>query len=181
MVKKCCICKLQYSPDVTFHKIPKNEEVKLKWFAVIGRELKKYSTVCSNHFNERDFTYKVVGDNIKRFISPKAVPIIHGHSDSESVQSQTKKPNNSDNNNDVSIPQVDELHFRSNENSNDITLENQEDVTILKKSLLKRKSSDTQSLTSVKRVCNPRYVGDLTREDFTSDIAYRAVNDHLNY
>ncbi|XP_076299992.1 uncharacterized protein LOC143218599 [Lasioglossum baleicum] len=227
MVHSCCICKLEWGivPDVSFHNIPKREEIKLKWLAVIGREVHKNSRVCSNHFVEGDFFYKVIGDNVKRFLSCKAVPMKHGHSDSESVQRQTMKPNNSDNNN-VSIPQVDqslisetnlsidshnyesmkgdeshESQFntlsdkeinkvkqqnvlvakKSNKNSDDdITLENQQDLTILKKLSLKRQSSDTQSLMSVKRVYNPRYLGDLTREDFTSDIAYTTVNDHLN-
>ncbi|XP_076286594.1 uncharacterized protein LOC143212105 isoform X2 [Lasioglossum baleicum] len=263
--------------------IPTREKVKLKWIAVIGRELHKQSRVCSNHFAEGDFSYKVVGDNVRKCLLPEAVPIIHGHSDSKSVQRQTMMPNNSDSNN-VSIPQVDQSltsesnlsidsHNKENESmkgdesheskfntlsdkemnevkqqnvlvakkssknsddditlenqqdltideenesmegdeshkskfnilsdkemnevkqqnvlvakkssknsDDDITLENQQDLIILKKSSLIRQSSDTRSLTSVKRVCNARYLGNLTREDFTSDIAYATVNDYL--
>lgn len=56
-------------------RIPKDEEIKQKWFIVIGREVNvKYATVCSQHFKQDDFVYKVHGDNIRRFIKPTAVP-----------------------------------------------------------------------------------------------------------
>lgn len=33
---------------------------------------------------------------------------------------------------------------------------------------------------SRKRFCNPRYIGDLTREHFTSDIAWNIIKKHVN-
>ncbi|XP_058792243.1 uncharacterized protein LOC131664843 [Phymastichus coffea] len=77
MVRYCCICKVECGmiEDVTLHKIPRDEEMKQKWFIVIGREVNvKYATVCSQHFKQDDFVYKVHGDSIRRFIKPTAVP-----------------------------------------------------------------------------------------------------------
>lgn len=40
-----------------------------------------------------------------------------------------------------------------------------------------RKSEDSGS--NRKRLCNPRYVGDLCRDDFTSDEAWFVLQNHL--
>ena len=61
--------------------IPKSEDLKSKWFGVIGREVNKHSAVCCKHFEKQDFVYKVVAGNVKRFVLPLAVPVIHGYSD----------------------------------------------------------------------------------------------------
>ncbi|XP_072746323.1 uncharacterized protein [Anoplolepis gracilipes] len=76
MVKYCCICKIKQRmiPDISFHKISNNPELKAKWVINIGRELNNYNSVCSRHFKEKDFSYKVYGENIKRFLISTAVP-----------------------------------------------------------------------------------------------------------
>lgn len=48
----------------------------MKWFVNIGGEVSKYSGVCSRHFEAKDFQYKVVGDTVKRFLVPGAVPTL---------------------------------------------------------------------------------------------------------
>ena len=41
-----------------------------------------------------------------------------------------------------------------------------------------RKSSDTHSPTPAKRIFNLLYLGDLTREDFTSHVSYNMFNEY---
>lgn len=86
MVSSCCICKLTQGvvPDVSFHSIPKNEIERQKWCNTIGRKITKRSLVCSKHFKENDFHYKVIGDTVRRFLLPGTIPsllLIH-HCDS---------------------------------------------------------------------------------------------------
>lgn len=40
-----------------------------------------------------------------------------------------------------------------------------------------RKSDEL--MTGAKRFCNPRYVGDLRREDFTSEISWKIVHEYV--
>lgn len=34
-------------------------------------------------------------------------------------------------------------------------------------------------MKNAKRLCNPRYIGDLRREDFTSETSWRIVREHV--
>ncbi|XP_071575821.1 uncharacterized protein [Temnothorax nylanderi] len=80
MAQICCICKkeLGMEEDVTFHRIPKREDVKLKWFDAIGREVSKNRRVCSKHFHEHCIFYTCMKNgNIKRCLRPGAIPTLH--------------------------------------------------------------------------------------------------------
>ena len=59
-----------------FFSIPKNENLRTKWFINIGREVSKNSGVCSQHFESKFIQYKFYGDKVKRFLTPEAVPIL---------------------------------------------------------------------------------------------------------
>ncbi|XP_077272768.1 uncharacterized protein LOC143903183, partial [Temnothorax americanus] len=57
--------------------IPKKEDVKLKWFDAIGREVSKNRRVCSKHFHEHCIFYTCMKNgSIKRCSRPGAIPYI---------------------------------------------------------------------------------------------------------
>lgn len=57
----CCICKSHSGSheDITFHTIPRSEELRAQWIAVIGRNVPNYSKVWSDHFKPNCFQYKI--------------------------------------------------------------------------------------------------------------------------
>ncbi|XP_071653426.1 uncharacterized protein [Temnothorax longispinosus] len=80
MAQICCICKkeLGMEEDVTFHLIPKREDVKLKWLDAIGREVSKNRRVRSKHFHEHCIFYTCMKNgSIKRCLRPGAIPTLH--------------------------------------------------------------------------------------------------------
>ncbi|XP_071557875.1 uncharacterized protein [Temnothorax nylanderi] len=78
MVCYCYICKKEQGEEdnVSLHTLPKNEEVRAKWFSIIGCTLRPTSTICSKHFQESDFIYKIYGNDIRRFLKPGACPSV---------------------------------------------------------------------------------------------------------
>lgn len=55
-------------------RLPKDEKTRANWFTFIGYETGPNSGICSKHFQESDFIYKVHGANIRRFLKPGACP-----------------------------------------------------------------------------------------------------------
>ncbi|XP_020296010.1 uncharacterized protein LOC109860983 isoform X2 [Pseudomyrmex gracilis] len=49
-------------------------ELREKWISIIGHRVSKSSSVCSDHFTDTDFRYKVIQDVPKRYLLPDAVP-----------------------------------------------------------------------------------------------------------
>lgn len=45
-----------------------------KWINIIGRQVAKSSSVCSDHFTDTDFQYKIIKNVPKRYLVPDAVP-----------------------------------------------------------------------------------------------------------
>ncbi|XP_070172640.1 uncharacterized protein [Polyergus mexicanus] len=210
MVSSCCICKLTQGvvANISFHSIPKNETRRQKWCSAIGREITKRSFVCSKHFKESDFHYKVIGDTVQRFLLPGTIPslLLTQHYDRESAS--IKKENNKILQTNVNTCEVNQNEenkitndistiFKENIANSEqiISLENslnldsdkyvQEAITPIEseKELLKndRKFCTLKSigpLTGSKRFCNPRFIGDLHREDFTSDAGYNIVKNY---
>ncbi|XP_077268020.1 uncharacterized protein LOC143900484 isoform X1 [Temnothorax americanus] len=78
MVCYCYICKTEQGEEgnVSFHRLPKNVEVRAKWFSIIGCTLRPTSTICSKHFQESDFIYKIYGNDIRRFLKVGAYPSV---------------------------------------------------------------------------------------------------------
>lgn len=81
----CIVCKYKKSltDSVSFYQFPKNDDIRQQWIAAIGLEnlatqLKKSSQLCSQHFEDDCFFYKLGGDKKRRFIKSDAVPIIFG-------------------------------------------------------------------------------------------------------
>ncbi|EFN69448.1 hypothetical protein EAG_12433 [Camponotus floridanus] len=74
----CCICKSHSDSheDITFHTIPRSEELRAKWIAVIGRNVPNYSKVCSDHFKPNFFQYKINRklNKIQRHLIEGAIP-----------------------------------------------------------------------------------------------------------
>ncbi|XP_020298155.1 uncharacterized protein LOC109862495 [Pseudomyrmex gracilis] len=54
--------------------VPQKEELREKWISIIGHRVPKSSSVCSDHFTDTDFRYKVIKDVPKRYLLPDAVP-----------------------------------------------------------------------------------------------------------
>ncbi|XP_053996236.1 uncharacterized protein LOC128885902 [Hylaeus anthracinus] len=80
MTKTCIVCKKQPIPgDHTrsFHKFPANNELKQKWMQAIGvTDIKKISTVCSDHF-EDDAYHQTDGYTVTKRLLSTAVPILN--------------------------------------------------------------------------------------------------------
>lgn len=181
MVEYCCLCKTEQGVivDVSFHRIPKNETSRTNWIKNIGREVSKRSVICSRHFEEKDFYYKLFGDSVRRFLVPTAVPsLLLNKNDStfetiENVMDTTSDSlciskissyNNSkniENMTNVEVIESDEIQFNKETNKDTNKLAS------------KRKRS--MPFTSSKRFCVPRYIGDLQRKDFTSDKSWQIV------
>ncbi|RLU25531.1 hypothetical protein DMN91_001687 [Ooceraea biroi] len=76
MVTNCCMCTAEESPIYprrSFHKIPANEEMRQKWFQVIGRNVYKGARVCSDHFRESDY-HEMNEYKKNRILKKTAVP-----------------------------------------------------------------------------------------------------------
>ena len=63
------------------NRFPKGDELRQRWISAIGLEnlatqLKKSSQLCSQHFEDNCFFYKLGGDKKRKFIKPDAVPTI---------------------------------------------------------------------------------------------------------
>ncbi|XP_014483484.1 PREDICTED: uncharacterized protein LOC106749000 isoform X7 [Dinoponera quadriceps] len=84
MVAYCIICKIGggEEDDVSFHswyvflRLPRDEKTRANWFAFIGYKTGPYTEICSKHFQESDFIYKVHGDGVRRFLKPGIYPTI---------------------------------------------------------------------------------------------------------
>lgn len=92
MPNKCCVfqCKSGYAKnqDITLHKFPKVEKLKLLWLKRIARkdyEVTENSRVCSIHFSKEDFIYQRQDRNLyrvaskskdlkKKYLKPEAMP-----------------------------------------------------------------------------------------------------------
>ncbi|XP_015432112.1 PREDICTED: uncharacterized protein LOC107188350 [Dufourea novaeangliae] len=150
----------------------------LKIFHFMGREVKDYSSVCSKHFEPKDFVYKIVGNDVRRFLAPTAVPCIL-HPQSNSVQSENMTLIGSVCRNsvltEINIPLVSELDANLSNDSEGSVVDEEED----KDSTKRKKEDEPPPSTSVKRRCNARYIGDLRREDFTSDLSWNIVQNFV--
>ncbi|CAH2089868.1 unnamed protein product [Euphydryas editha] len=80
MTKTCVVCKKEpISGDKTrsFHKFPANNELKEKWMEALGiQEIKKISTVCSDHFEDDSYHQTNGYTKIRRLLST-AVPVLN--------------------------------------------------------------------------------------------------------
>ncbi|XP_011878245.1 PREDICTED: uncharacterized protein LOC105567745 isoform X2 [Vollenhovia emeryi] len=70
--------------------LPKKEDLKMKWYANIGRKVGRWSAVCSQHFQEEDFRYKIIGGAVRRFLVPTAIPSLLLNK-SDDVQVKTER------------------------------------------------------------------------------------------
>ncbi|XP_046626989.1 uncharacterized protein LOC124308374 isoform X2 [Neodiprion virginianus] len=241
MVRQCCICKAESSihVDISLHRLPKDEATKQQWFLNIGREVKNCSAVCSQHFNDDDFEYKIYGDNVRRYLKATAVPCLsrteidsenvgslkiehtmscHGESvvlplpnsdiiwpsmliKSEDLSDAEEFSQEGDQNSECSTflnPGIsaDESHSDQNftklinaENLMDIdnnhnseetaNTENQQKYTASIGATIKRTLDESHATVGRKRIFNARYVGDLQRKDFTSDISWNIFKNYM--
>lgn len=248
MVRICCICKLepQTIDDVSFHSIPKREELRAKWFINIGREVNKHSAVCSRHFEKKYFIYKVYGNDVRRLLHPTAVPTILDTKfnneiiNNENVESQDVKIEDVNITNEsvevdksvnytAVLSQFDETSVSDTDAVRNNKVTEQDERTIIKslntqiledstatdsnihcykqtevnlsddsqcsmenaediennrninseKLTSKRKYNMFPNSSKPKRFCNARYIGDLRREDFTSNLSWNIVQNFV--
>ncbi|XP_064472407.1 uncharacterized protein LOC135386425 [Ornithodoros turicata] len=58
--------------DVVYHKIPRDNVRKRKWFEALGQDIRDSGRICSTHFS--DESYEVVTADGRRRLKPTAVP-----------------------------------------------------------------------------------------------------------
>jgi len=201
MVNLCCVCKLEAGviANVSFHRIPKQEEIKLKWFKNIGREVNKYATVCSKHFAQEDFYYKEINCVIKRFLLPTAVPSLlftcSNSNDCMQPSVSSNIPCNIDITNEAiqrnqgltvqnsNVTSTNLLHNSESIKSTESTIHRTDNnslyVSETENTQISIKREADKSNKSVKRYYNLRYIGDLRREDFTSDASWKIVKNFV--
>ncbi|XP_011646939.1 THAP domain-containing protein 6-like [Pogonomyrmex barbatus] len=183
MVGYCHVCRLGAGErhDISIHRLPKDENIRENWYAFIGYKASTHIGVCSRHFKQSDFIYKIYGDAVRRYLKPGAYPSVHC---SRNIKTKEKvKVNIMDETTDVCSSEVEnniyldeslikeEIHETI---SVDGTITDTEDS---KNDQLKRKSED--SLTPRKRFHNLRSIEDLSRKDFTSDEAWFTFENYL--
>ncbi|KYM81731.1 hypothetical protein ALC53_07724, partial [Atta colombica] len=159
-------------------RLPKDEKTKAIWFAFIGRELGPNSGICSKHFKQSDFIYKIYGNGVRRFLKQGACPsILH-------VSNIRKNVELSGNiNNGISS----RTERDTDPEKNIIIKEELQECIIIDETIINTENSmDIQfsrklnnSLVTKKRFHNARYIGDLCREDFTSDEAWYLFKNYL--
>ena len=92
MVRSCaafgCTNKWKADSDITFHRIPKDVNLRKKWIQNIKREGKlpkdENFLICSIHFEEncfqRDLQAELMGTKRKRLLTADAVPTLFSFS-----------------------------------------------------------------------------------------------------
>ncbi|XP_020298902.1 uncharacterized protein LOC109863119 [Pseudomyrmex gracilis] len=58
MVKSCCVCRTEQSaasPNLIFHRVPKDPETQTQWLQILGKKNSKTIVVCSKHFLPEDY------------------------------------------------------------------------------------------------------------------------------
>ncbi|XP_071646878.1 uncharacterized protein [Temnothorax longispinosus] len=81
MVSNCCVCGIEKGSmqdlNYSFHRFPKNEDLRLKWWEAIGRKVYRTAYICSKHFKAEDFKNKEDLNLIRNILKPSAVPSRH--------------------------------------------------------------------------------------------------------
>ncbi|XP_077257977.1 uncharacterized protein LOC143895060 [Temnothorax americanus] len=77
MVGFCHVCKIapETRTDISVHRIPKDKRTRANWVAFIGHEAGLNAGICSKHFKQSDFIYKIYGQRVRRFLKPGSCPL----------------------------------------------------------------------------------------------------------
>ncbi|XP_011258303.1 uncharacterized protein LOC105252570 [Camponotus floridanus] len=163
MVRSCCICRKLYGTEgITFHSIPTQQDLKLKWIDAIGKEVSKYACVCNQHFKDNDIMFTgIKKGTIRRRLHFKAVPTLHLTKEKEIEYDKT-------NIDFVKQACVDETNQHQNFINPNRTSELQ-DIENTAENVNTDKRRDAENKEERKRCHVTRYVGDFNCEDFTSD------------
>lgn len=80
MVISCCVCRVEKGSvqdlNFSFHRIPKNENMKLKWWEAIGKKVYHNAYICSKHFKAEDFKNYQDFNLIRKILKPSTVPSV---------------------------------------------------------------------------------------------------------
>lgn len=175
MVCCCCVCKLEQGmeDDVSFHKLPKdNEETKSKWVAFIGCTTGPNTKVCSKHFEDSDFIHKMHGKDIRRFLKTGAFPSVNTSRRNIEITRTDENTNTINLNMELSVASQDKS-YESNK-SEDTATNTERNMLPLKRRMENQVESDRN-----KRLHTLRYIGDLRREDFTSEKSWYIFQRYL--
>ncbi|XP_050451819.1 THAP domain-containing protein 1-like [Cataglyphis hispanica] len=197
MVRSCCICQKEYGMEenVTFHRIPTKQDLRLKWFTAIGKEVSKYASVCDKHFDNDGIIYtSMIKGTVRRRLCSEAVPTLHLKREllkcdstiieNKNLNSQYLTQYDKTNIDSITVRQVcmdkkdhkqksinPEGHKQNSINSNDDPICEISEIEKLseKINIAKKRNIETEEENNKKRCHVPRYAGDFCREDFASD------------
>ncbi|KAM0726530.1 hypothetical protein ACS0PU_007714 [Formica fusca] len=197
MVRSCCICQKEYGmeEDVTFHSIPTRQDLRLKWFTAIGKEVSKYASVCNKHFDKDDIIYiSMIKGTIRRRLCSEAVPTLHLKREllkcddtiieNKNLISQYPIEYDKTNADSITVRQVcmdkkdhkqnsinPEDHKENSINSDDDPICEIDEIENISEKIntAKRRNTENEEEDNKKRCHVPRYAGDFCREDFASD------------
>ncbi|XP_011647301.1 uncharacterized protein LOC105433610 [Pogonomyrmex barbatus] len=133
MVGYCYVCKIGIKAKdyLSIHRLPKDKLVREKWFQFIGHKASTNSGICSGHFKQSDFIYKIYGGAVRRYLKPGAYPSIE--CDSQNTKQDVKINSNSENSNDWILQEDNDIYESKSDTENliDIPLECFKQATVL--------------------------------------------------
>ncbi|XP_071573908.1 uncharacterized protein [Temnothorax nylanderi] len=205
MVSNCCVCGIEKGSmqdlNYSFHRFPKNEDLRLKWWEAIGRKVYRNAYICSKHFKAEDFKNKEDLNLIRNILKPSAVP--SRHIKFREVKFEFVDPSSDDK--DILTDDVKDI-LTDNEDRNDERLQVNEwsistsidNPTMSNDNLtIKTTPDDEATLSStasqakerkIKDTLKPRkkqryqngILGIVRREDFTDENAWLKFQNYIN-
>ncbi|XP_067203502.1 uncharacterized protein [Linepithema humile] len=177
----CCICKSHSGShaDITFHTIPRSEELRAKWIAVIGKHVSNYSKVCNDHFKPNDFQYKTnkLGQ-IQRHLIKGAIPTVEKCQDLHDTRILKLPTNEKSSFCESQSDSYEQQPGVIEDVLSPVLINNADNSQNDSMSTRKRKQSVDETATCNK-IRTVKFIGDLCPEDFTSPECYEVVKKYL--
>ncbi|XP_071566749.1 uncharacterized protein [Temnothorax nylanderi] len=92
MVGFCHVCKIapaenrEEKTDISVHRMPKDKKTRANWVSFIGHEAGLNAGICSRHFKQSDFIYKIYGHSVRRFLKPGSCPLTRSQNTRKNVK-----------------------------------------------------------------------------------------------
>ncbi|CAL1671744.1 unnamed protein product [Lasius platythorax] len=158
MIRYCCICKVESGA---------NEDVSIHMDS---------NTILADvtNTNLQDISYSCV-----KVAESKNVKVTVHVKTQDNIEQSSSDSIHYDSNNGNTNSAVTEHEFHSeiiNDNCNELNIPIDSECSN-EKTALKRKSNEP--MKGAKRLCNLRYIGDLRREDFTSEISWKIFHEYV--
>ncbi|XP_018308978.1 uncharacterized protein [Mycetomoellerius zeteki] len=174
MVGYCRVCKIGTGEedDVSIHRLPKDEKTKAIWFAFIGHEINVNSGICSKHFKQSDFIYKIYGDGIRRFLKQGAFPSIQFSSD---IRENLKDELSEDINNCISSRTE-----RDTDPEKNITIKEEQECIIIDETVIKAENSMEGDVQSISETEDPLTIMEHNTNLETSTVLGNEIQEFIN-